>query len=117
MLTGRTRHRSRPARASDMSEMFGKPHPATLRAWSLEADGRVVAMAGYFMSEGKAVVFSDIKEDVPKMTIWREAKRFMERLKVPSVCVATDESGPFLERLGWVFVGHSEDGEVYTWQV
>lgn len=99
-----------------MIEMFGKPYSATLRAWSLEADGKVVAMAGYFMSAGKAVVFSDIKEDVPKMTIWREAKRFMDQLNVPSVCLAEDEAGPFLERLGWVFEGHSQDGGVYTWQ-
>lgn len=117
MLTGKTRHKVRPARASDLIALFGEPYGSTLRAWTLEADGEPVALAGYFMSSGHAMVFSDITDGIPKMTLWREAKRFMDKLKVPGVCVAAEGSGPFLERLGWAFAGHSEDGEVYTWRL
>lgn len=108
--------RSRPATAADVAGLFDEPVPMTIRARVLEQDGKPVAIAGYFLNGGKAVMFSDVKGAIPKMTIWREAKAMMAGLKLPAICVAECGSGAFLERLGWSLAGNSADGEVYTWQ-
>ena len=67
----------------------------------MEIDDDVVGVAGYWMESGVAVVFSDLRCDVPKTAIWRGAKRFMDILPKRSVCDSTEASRPFLERLGW----------------
>lgn len=98
-------------------QFFGRLPPRTVRARVLEQDGRVVGLAGYYIAGGVAVMFSDMKEAIPAMTIWRESKAMMAEIKIPAICVAESNSGPFLERLGWVCAGPSTDGDVYTWQV
>lgn len=82
----------------------------------LEGGGEVVGIAGYFLGHGHVVVFSDIREGIPKMTIWREARALMSDVKLPAICIAEETSGPFLERLGWQHVGPSDQGEVYKWR-
>lgn len=82
----------------------------------LERDGEVLAVAGYHIGAGCVVMFSDMKPGIPKMRIWREARRMMSELKLPAVCVAEEYSGPFLERLGWHYAGRSDAGDVYQWQ-
>lgn len=82
----------------------------------LEIDGKVVGLAGYYLMGGHAVMFSDGKEGIPKMTIWRESVAMMQSMKLPAICFSHDGSGPFLKRLGWTYVGPSPDGEVYKWQ-
>ena len=83
-----------------------------MRARVLERDGEVVGIAGYYLVGGVAFMFSDNRDDIPKLTIWREAKAMMAEMKLPAICTATEQSGPFLERLGWVPVGNG----VYSWQ-
>lgn len=83
----------------------------TVRATVWERDGEVVGLAGYYLHGDVAVVFSEAKEGLPKLAVWREAKAFMARLKRPAVCF-TEGSGRFLERLGWV----KGQGEEYRWQ-
>lgn len=102
--------------SADFQAFYGKQPPRAVRARVLEQDGKPVGLAGYYVEGGKAVMFSDMNDKIPAMTIWRESKAMMARIKIPAVCVAESNSGPFLERLGWVRVGHSEHGEVYTWQ-
>lgn len=103
----------RPATADVLRRFYGVSVPKSLRAWALWQDDEPVGVAGYHITNGKAVVFSDVKDGLPKMTIWRGAKLFMDMLNLPAVCIATDTSGPMLKRLGWHHVGASEVGEVY----
>lgn len=111
MLTGKTK--TRPATMADFRSFFGRSAPHTIRARVLEIDGEVMGIAGYYLVNGAAFVFSDNKEGIPMIRIWREAKAFMESLNLPAICMADENSGPFLERLGW----QSVDGEFYKWQV
>lgn len=106
----------RHATAGDMLDFYGRAPPYAVRAWVAEEDGKVLGVAGYHLEAGCAVVFSDRRGGIPRMTIWREAKKMMRRITVPALCVAEDGAGPFLERLGWVFVGNSDAGGVYKWQ-
>ena len=114
-LTASKRLRSRPASRSDIEGFFGRMPGPSIRARVLELDGEVVGVAGYYLVGGIAVMFSDTKADIPKLTIWRESKAMMAGMRIPAVCVASDGSGPFLERLGWRHLGPSPDGEVYQW--
>lgn len=115
-MTGKTKPETRPATAADLLAFFGQASPVSVRAQVMTIDGAVVGVAGYYIANGVAVVFSDAKDGIPKMAIWRAAKAFMADFKLPAICVAEENSGPFLERLGWVHVGPSEAGEVYQWQ-
>ena len=109
--------KSRPATRADIEGFFGKLPRQSIRARVLEVGGEVVGVAGYYMVNGVAVMFSDKKGDIPKMTIWRESRAMMDKIETPAVCVAEEGAGPFLERLGWQHAGPSSEGEVYTWQV
>lgn len=80
----------------------------------MEIDGAVKGIAGFRMDCGGMLVFSDVASDVPKMTIWRKAVEFMKMVRHPVMCVATETSGPFLERLGWVKMAKADDGDVYA---
>ena len=99
MLTGTTT--TRPAVASDIKAFYGELPATSVRAWVLEIGGEVVGIAGYRRDGNYMVVFSDVKPDVPKMTIWRKAREFMAMLDFEAFCQCTETSGPFLERLGW----------------
>lgn len=102
--------KSRPATQDDIKTLYGNV-PVTMRAHVLDDGGEVTAILGYYLRGGTVVVFSEIRKPVPKMRIWREAKKFMSELKIPAICVAEGGSGPLLKRLGWV----TEDEEVFTW--
>lgn len=104
---------TRDAVAGDILSFYGRTAPQTLRARVLERDGEVIGIAGYYVLNGHALVFSDNREGIPKMTIWREAVKFMADLKLPAICLASEDSGAFLKRLGWRHV----EGETYQWPV
>ncbi len=108
--------KSRPAVAADFMAFYGKMPPRAVRAMVLERDGKPVGVAGYHIEDGVAVMFSDMSDAIPALTIWRESKAMMAAMKIPAVCVAEQQSGAFLKRLGWVHAGPSKHGEVYTWQ-
>ena len=86
-----------------------------MRAWVLELDDAVVAVAGVYRLSGHLVAFSDIAADVPKLTIWRCAKAFPALVNAPMTCLVQAGSERFLERLGWKMVGSTEDGNIYQW--
>lgn len=106
---------TRLATADDIFAFYGKMPPRSVRAWAMERDGVVVGLAGYFVAGGRAVMFSDINAPIPAVAIWRASKALMENLRIPAICVGTEKSKPFLERLGWEYVGDSSDGMVFEW--
>lgn len=103
----------------DFLDFFGKLPPQTIRGQVWDRDGELLAFAGYWLINGAAFVYSDIKPDidVPQITIAREAIKFLADLHHHGVCVAQDENAErFLKFLGWVYEGPSDEGEVYSWQ-
>ena len=84
----------------------------------LELDGKLQGIAGYWVVNGTAVVFSDTVPDaeIPRLRIWRESLAFMKQLDMPARCLADETSGRFLARLGWEHLGSSDEGEIYEWQ-
>ena len=116
-MTDKTRLKSRPAAAADVLAFYGRPSPYSIKARVIEnKDCEVIGIAGYYIIGSVAVMFSDNKESVPALTIWRESKALMQGMKIPAICFGSEKSGPFLKRLGWQYVGSSQDGEVYSWQ-
>lgn len=111
MLTGKIT--TRGAVASDFQTMFGEGTPRTVRAQVFERDGEILGMIGHYVERGVATVFSDYLVEVPKMTVWRASVRYMKTIKMPCICTGTDETRPFLERLGWEYVGAVDDGSVF----
>ena len=113
----------RAARPSDFEKIYDRAPPVSMRAWVAELDGEVIGMAGHYLEQGCVMVFSTMKDkmrDFP-ITIMRASREFMTTLAksgLPAMCVASSDecnACAFLERLGWVHAGTSEDGEVYTW--
>ena len=94
-------HKPRPASSADIQTYFGQPSPYTIKAQVWEIDGEIVGVAGYYLIGPTAMVFSDMRGDIPKMSVWRASKEFMKNLKFPVLCEGTEESAPFLKRLGW----------------
>jgi hypothetical protein len=104
-----------PATQADILAFFDKLPAQSMRAWVLKRNDEVLGVAGFYVSNGVAVVFSDSTDGIPKLRIWRESLKFMRDLKIPAICT-TQGSGPFLERLGWIYVGPSSDGDVYRFE-
>lgn len=110
MLTDKIRRE--PATRADILQFYGEMPAHTVRAVVWKRGDEVIGVAGYHM-RNCAVVFSDIKPDAPKFTIWREAKKYMQELNLPSLCEAECNSGRFLERLGW----KKEKEGLYSWHL
>ena len=92
---------NRSASLCDILDFYGQLPLRSVRAWVMEIDGDVKGIAGYGIDGDALSVFSDVKPGVPKMTIWRQAKKFMGSIPSPAYCRCTETSAPFLERLGW----------------
>lgn len=114
--------RSVPATRADFRAFQGELPERTVTARALREGDEVLGVAGYYMvmrPRPFAVVFSAMKPGrIKPMTIWREALHFMSKITFPAICYAEQNSGPFLERMGWqktdlVVEGH----RVYLWQV
>lgn len=109
---------TRWATAEDVRRFRGETRE-TVRARVAIKNGEVAAIAGYFVKGGLAHVFSEIRDNLPKTLIWREALTMMKRIDIPAVCVADRQiegSCRFLERLGWRHVASVAEGEVYSWR-
>lgn len=73
----------RPATREDIdafSDMTDKP---TIRAYVAEMDGKVIAIAGAARAKGRWYAFADLPDEIRpyKMTIMRNAKRFIDDLR------------------------------------
>jgi len=98
---------------------FGRVPPYTIKAQVWETDEKMLAIAGYWTVRGVAVIFSDMvaEMDVAAITIWRQAKGYMQKLDKPAQCIAAPGSETFLARLGWEHIGTSDQGEVFKWEL
>lgn len=96
-----------------MVHLYDGALPFSIRATVAELNGEVVGIAGYYMAQGVAFVFSESRAELPKMTIWREAVKYMNGLNVPAICVASVGAERFLERLGWRHLS----GDIYGFGV
>lgn len=111
--------KSREATRRDVIDFFGKLPPSTIRARVLERDGEVIGIAGYWVDNGVAVVFSDYDREagITPARMWKEAVVYMRNLKMPARCLATPGSEKFLTRLGWVHTETTESGEMFEWHL
>jgi hypothetical protein len=115
------------ATAEDIFSIYGKPLPYAGKAWCAWLDGKIVGIAGIYFQPKQAIMFSDMMIDgmsVPKKAVWRTVKCLWANimaLGIPAVAVCSGEfinSGPMLERLGFVYVGRDSSGIIYrspTW--
>ena len=110
----------RAARQSDIVEFHGHALPHGARAWVAEDDGKIVAVAGYYIT-GPKMVWSEIKDEMRDypVSIFRFARFLMGQLP-PGLwaCLASkNEAGSerLLQRLGWTHARSTESGEVYLW--
>lgn len=116
-LAQNKRVKYRSATREDITDFFGSV-PHRMKATVFFYDDEIAAMAGYYTSEGKVVVFSDIIQgiDVPDMTIWRCIKIVMDEIgdkKKNSYAFA--EQKHVLEKFGYKKFCQVGDQEVYQW--
>ena len=108
----------------DFVDFYGTEPPYSFKAWVAELDGKVIGLAGFALGGAVPMAFSDMTEEMAKypVTIMRESRRVMNELAGvgrPLHCLASKHlpnSEAFLQRLGWTWFRHDENGEVYTWQ-
>lgn len=73
----------RPATRADIEAFSDLPDKPTIRALVAEMDGRIIAIAGAARAQGRWYAFADLPEEVRpyKMTIMRNARRFVDELR------------------------------------
>ena len=71
----------RPATRQDFEEFYGELPPMTTRCLAGIEDGKTVGMAGYYIRENAAVVFTDFKEGLSKRNIVRGARAVVDLAK------------------------------------
>lgn len=113
----------RPATAADVASL-GKTLPKTAMTFAIVDGEKVVAVAGYYLHQGKAVMFSAIdRPEVLKVSKWapRDVLRFARaifeasvRIGIPVVAQA-DQAVPgsdlLLEHLGMQHI----EKDIYLW--
>lgn len=110
-----------PATAEDYAAVYGKAPTVSFFGAAVRHDGRPVAVAGVYVSNGLPIVFSQIIEPVRKRTILQIAYAIMRRAhqkKLPLFAVRDPNlptSDKFIQHFGFVPVGRTEAGEVYAW--
>lgn len=120
-MTGRTS--IRPAVFSDIGEIYPDlmSVPYSLRAWAIDLDGHVAALAGFIMQPGQPIAFSCLKPGLvaPKMLFMRTAREMlaiMQETRLPLVAIRSVDYGnsaKFLRALGF----EPEGQEVYKWPI
>lgn len=97
----------RDATAKDLRDFYGKNPPVTVRAMVAVDDGGVpLAVGGYYLSNGAAIAFTDVK-NMRKRDMVQAAKKFVERLReLPfDVLAHTYGNGAPLKHFGFEPVG------------
>lgn len=110
-----------PATADDYAAIYGTPPAVSFFGAAVRHDGRTVAVAGVYVSNGLPVVFSQISEPVRKRTILRVAYAILRRARqkgLPLFAIRDPNlptSDGFIQHFGFVPAGRTEAGEVYAW--
>lgn len=108
-----------PVTAAHIVQFYGQPSDISMRAFSVFYHGELSAIAGVSMRHGWMTFFSDVNRDAPKLAIWKASKEIVRRIKamgIESLAVASpaiENSGQYLERLGFTYSHDSIDGKVY----
>lgn len=115
--------RIRPATAEDIAAFSDMTNKPTMRAWVGEIDGRVVAIGGIAISQGRWVGFCDLRKEARayKMTIARTGWRIMDEARrqgIRFVYAGVDPNEPgavaWLTRLG--FERNPLNPSLYRWR-
>lgn len=111
----------RPATAQDFRDHFKHPQQ-TVRAWVVEENGRALGIGGYYLDQGRTVMFAEILESGRKcqwparamLTSARHVLAQAQKTGLPVCAVAdpsVENSAKLLERIGFVH-GYKE---TYVW--
>lgn len=112
----------RPTTAADIDVFAGGPLSDSIRAYSVEHEGEVLAMAGIRHSPLKTC-FGDIKPEIkrhPRMLVKlaRKVTGMIDDYDEPVYAIA-DEDEPtavnFLLHCGFEYIGKNDQGEVFIW--
>ena len=87
----------RPATPEDIEEFSDIQTRPTARAWVGERDGKIIAMAGFALREGRWIAFCDLTEEARpyKMTIMRTAKKIMNEARAMGIRYVYAEASQF----------------------
>lgn len=94
----------RPATHEDIAQFSDLANKPTIRAMVAERDGRIIALGGIALSQGRWYAFADLPEEIRpyKMTIARAAKRFFRDLRRDGIRYVYAEASPVEPRaLAW----------------
>lgn len=98
-----------PAMIAEMVAEIDDPRVATVQALAVYRDSELGGLAGHFVLNGRAVVFSRIDGKLPPQTIVKVARRVLDiasETGLPVVAMPDPDipgSKRFLERLGFKF--------------
>lgn len=116
----------RPIKSDDILAFYGHGLRRTVKGWAVDYNGDLAAICGVTIGRGPVVAFSEIRPglDVPKITVWRTAKKLMQNIEDQGFKMVFALASPklpgapaFLERLGFVHDESSARGEVYKWVI
>jgi hypothetical protein len=117
--------KQRFATASDILKFYGERPPQTLKAIIVVLDEEPIAVVGLSNEGGYGKFFSEYKPELRgrlrRMAVLRAIKaamEFVERCPMPVVAVTHPEepdSPRLLQKLGFEFHEHSDNGDIYQW--
>lgn len=120
----------RRATLDDLRSYYGGDPPATVRAWALLLDGKVmgvlgIAYGGLARERSVPEVFSESREEfapyrntMPVIAAIKDVMRLVKRTKPAPIAIADKrfpQSEQVLRRLGALRIGTCEQGEIYQW--
>ena len=114
----------RPATRTDIEAFSDMPDKPTIRAYVAEMDGKVIGMGGAALAKGRWYAFADLPEEIRpyKMTIMRNARRFLEQMRRDGIRFIYAEASPvepkavaWLTSLGFE-VDQRSGGRLYRWR-
>ncbi len=116
----------RPATSKDLDQFYGEDRPGgSMRVVVVDLDGDIVGIAGLAYHDDQMVAFSVIRDPLRgyPLTIMKTAMRLKDMIiKYGGNVLAIASGGEInsdklLERMGFSFIGDTEDGRAYRWQI
>lgn len=113
----------RPTVASDVSAICAVPIHATMRAYTLEIDGKPIGLAGLMRKDDRHVLFGETLAEGRNFpfAIYKGVRKVMdwvEKSGLPVVAIADPNiprSTELLLHLGFKHIDTCQYGEVYRW--